>query len=362
MSMFDPSNVDVEHFLDTLGVDNLTKATSHEMRFSCPFPNHGGGDETPSAFMNIESAKFFCHGCKEKGSAVELAEYVLGISPLEARRILKAAYQPGAINPDMMEMVREVEKIQAAKPSGIVQPVLSEDILDDYDMDWHAAHQAWKDGHGFQPADYFFERGFDPSVLTYWQFGWDPVSHRVVLPVRDLGGRLIGFKARATDGRKPKYLVLGDKEGDGSRYGYPRYFPSHVVFGAHRHKEGAPGPLVVCEGEFNAIVVNELDIASVAINGSYFNEFHARVIRSIASDAGIIVYLDEDPAGLQCIWGWENARGEYHPGIVDLLSPHLPVRICRGHEKDAADSTREEILSLIQAAPTSLQYQLREMI
>lgn len=358
MSAFDPSHVDVEHFLETLGVDNLKKATAHEMRFSCPFPNHSGGDETPSAFMNIESAKFFCHGCKEKGSAVELAEYVLQISPLEAIRILKAAYQPGAIDPDAMQMVREVEKIQSAKTGGIKQPVLDESILDDYDMDWYAAYEAFESGEGFPPADYFFKRGFHPAILTYWQFGFDPKSYRVVLPVRDLDGNLIGFKGRATDDRKPKYLVLGDKEGDGDRYGYPRYFPSHVVFGAHRHRDGAAGPLVVCEGELNAIVVNELDLPSVAINGSYFNEFHARVIRSIASDAGIIIYLDEDPAGMQCIWGWENARGEYHPGMVDLLAPHTLVRICRGHSKDAADSTDEEIRELLSAAPTSLQYQL----
>jgi hypothetical protein len=48
------------------------------MRFSCPFViNHSGGDETPSCYMNINTATFFCHGCKEKGTAVDMAAYVL---------------------------------------------------------------------------------------------------------------------------------------------------------------------------------------------------------------------------------------------------------------------------------------------
>jgi hypothetical protein len=357
MSTFDPSHVDVEHFLETLGIENITKATQQEMRFSCPYPNHGGGDETPSCYMNLNTAQFFCHGCKEKGTALDFATFVLQISPLAAIRMLKAAYMPGAINPDAMDMQREVKKILERKDEKIVQPILHSSRHADYSMDWRAAYEAWlvNDGSSFEPADYFFGRGFLPETLEQWMFGWDDLSQRVVFPIHDLGGHLIGFKGRAHDDRKPKYLVLGDGP-NGGRYGYPRYFPSHVVFGAHRYNAGV-SELVVCEGELNAIAVTEkTGIPAVAINGSFFSDFHARVLRRITER--VVIYLDDDPAGLQCIKGWANSRGEWHPGMIELLSPHMSVKLVPPHEKDAAELPGLEIQELVEEARSHLLLQL----
>jgi CHC2 zinc finger/DNA primase catalytic core, N-terminal domain len=337
MSTFDPKHVDVEHFLDTLGIENITRATQQEMRFSCPFPNHDGGDETPSCYMNQNTSAFFCHGCKEKGSAVDFAAYVLQISPIAATRLLKSAYQPGAINPDARHMVDEVQKILAGQTVKIEQPILDPTWLNNYGMDWRAAYEAWlaNNGTSFEPADYFFGRGFEPETLEFWKFGWDDTSGRIVFPIFDLDGNLIGLKGRAHwPGAKPKYLVLGDGP-SGGRYGYPRYYPSMVVFGAHLYRDGVES-LIVCEGELNAIATTmKTGLPAVAINGSFFSEWHAKIIRRITSSA--ILFFDEDQAGEHCTWGWYNARGEYQPGVVDLLDPHMPVRIAGSHEKDAAE-------------------------
>jgi hypothetical protein len=195
MSRFDPANVDVEHFLDTLGIENITKATQSEFRFSCPFViNHSGGDETPSCYMNMNSGAFFCHGCKEKGTAVDMAAYVLQISPLESVRLLRSAYQPGGINPDARDMIAEVQKILAPE-SKIVQPELPIELLDEYAMDWE---EAARNPGLFPPADYFLiERGFDVFTLTNRKYGWDDHSKRIVFPIFDEKHKLIGFKGRA---------------------------------------------------------------------------------------------------------------------------------------------------------------------
>jgi len=353
MPPFDPSNVDVEHFLDTLGIENVTKATQQEMRFSCPFPSHAGGDESPSAYMNVETGRFFCHGCKEKGSAVDVAAYVLQISPLAAIRLLKQAYQPGAINPDMRDMVSEVQKILDRQPATVTQPVVDEEYLQERLVDWREAHKAYLDGNGFEPIDYWFERGFSPQTLSDWEFGWDERTQRVCFPIRDHDGTLIGFKGRAHDDRKPKYLVFGDGPRQES-WGFKRYFPSHVVFGAHRYSE-CDLPLVVCEGELNAIATTaKTGFPAVAINGSYFQEMHAKTIRKIAGPAGVILFFDEDKAGRECTWGREDSKGEWHPGVVDLLSPYMPVQLVPSHDKDAADMSLEEVVECLAGAKTYL--------
>jgi hypothetical protein len=66
---FDPSCIDVDDFLDCLDIENVTQATTTELRFSCPFPAHALGDETPSAYMNVETTAFFCHACHAKGNS-----------------------------------------------------------------------------------------------------------------------------------------------------------------------------------------------------------------------------------------------------------------------------------------------------
>jgi DNA primase len=357
---FDPSHVDVEHFLETLGVEHITRATRSEMRFSCPYPSHGDGDRTPSCYMNLNTAAFFCHGCKERGTAVDMAAYVLQISPLEAIRLLKHAYQPGGLNPDLRKIEEEVRQIWRRKDEVIVQPQLAESLLEKYDVDWYAAHEAWLAGEGFQATDYMFERGFNPLTLSAWSFGYCEKTNRITLPIRDEDGNLIGIKARAPDDRKPKYLVFGDGPGGGP-YGFDRYFPSHVVFGADRAKKEIPdcsNPLVVCEGEYNAIACRAgYTHPTVAINGSFFSEWHAKIIKRIAPDQGLILWLDQDSAGQNCVWGWENSRGEWHSGIYELLSPYMPVQLVKS-EKDAADSSPEEIQEALSDTESALMARL----
>lgn len=361
MSSFDPSHVDVEHFLDVLGVENVARATQHEMRFSCPFPNHASGDERPSAYMNIATTAFFCHGCKERGTAVDLAAFVFQISPLEASRLLRAAYQPGGIDPDARDMEEEVRRAMAPPPPAISQPQLDESLLDAYVMDWCDAWCEYDQTHDESGWFSMFARGFEPETLLDWQFGWCERTQRIVFPVRDEKGSLIGFKGRVGDQRKPKYLIIGDGPDD-NYWGFPRYFPSHVVFGADRYKGGIDAPVVVCEGELNAIATTQkTGRPAVAINGSYFSAFHARIIRQIARQ-GAILFFDDDDAGRRCTWGWRNSRGEWQPGVIDLLSPHMPVSVALGEGADAADMDSRQIDDCLNSARDPLLIRMEELI
>ena len=354
---FDPSSVDVEHLLDVLGIENVAQATQHEMKFSCPFPNHAGGDETPSCYMNIESTAFFCHACKERGTAVDFAAYVLDITPLEATRLLRQAYMPGSIHPDARHTAAEVRKILTREPE-VEQPLLDEALVEGFAMNWYEAE---RNPGVFPPADYFLGRGFDPGTLTDWQFGWDPFTHRIVFPIRDIEGRLVGFKGRATESeRKPRYLVLGDGP-KGTYWGFARYQPSRVVFGANRYAQGVQGPLIVCEGELNAIAMTmKAFIPAVAINGSYFSTHHARIIKRIAGPKGVILFLDSDEAGQLCTWGWHNARGEWHPGIVEQLCPHMPVKLVPDHDSDPAEMRFDEIKACLDESGSHLLAAVRK--
>lgn len=338
-------NVDVEDMFDCMDVDYEHRGG--ELRIPCPF--HDGMHNTLS--INPESTVFFCHKCKERGVASDLVARLLGISMLEATRMLKERYQPGFINPDARDTVAEIRKILERKvASEPEQPILDESELGRFAVNWPEAWMAWRTPgwESFHACDYLFERGFEPEWLEDWEFGWDARSERITFAVRDVRGHLIGFKGRVVDDRQPKYLVVGDKPGKGHHYGWPTYYVSRVVFGANRIKPDTK-TLVICEGEWNAIAVRQkLDMPAVAINGSNFSETQARIIRDLAER--VIIFLDSDKAGQMATWGWTNDRGEYHPGVVDQLRPFISVRVVPDHEGDPMDLVSEVLTNLIDEA------------
>lgn len=351
MSSWDLSCIDVGHFLEALGVDNISKATANEMRFSCPYPAHADGDRSPSCYMNVNTTAFFCHGCKAKGNAIRFAADTLSITQLEASSLLRQAYQPGGMDPDAIDMVAEAKKILYPREEVIVQPQLGEALLDRFRVDWSEVWCEWTQTHD-KRLGYLFERGFEPETLMDWQFGFDHESRRVTIPVRDVDGTLIGFKARAIDDTKPKYLVLGDSDGKG-RYGFPRYYPSRVVFGAHLITERVPN-LTIHEGELNAIAFwQKISEPTVAINGSFFTEYHARVITRLADS--VTLFLDSDEAGSNAVWGWNDSQGEHHDGIIETLAPFIDVYLVPEHEGDAADLDPEAIRNLLGSAKSALE-------
>lgn len=348
---FDPACIDVVDMLDCLDIRNVSQATEVEVKFSCPFPNHAHGDQDASAYMNTETTAWFCHGCHEKGNAIHFTAKLLGVSPLDAINMLRERYQPGGINMDAVSVREEVRKILDAKDDPL--PVLSsydEGLLDEFSIDWHEAWEArQKTGSSHPACDYMFDRGFEPDTLEQWDFGYDPKGDRVTFAVRDELGRLVGIKARAYYDRQPKYLILGDRAGRRTRYGFGCYPKSLVVFGMDKATEwieilldDQAAHLIVCEGELNAVALWQMGYRNaVAINGSDLSATQAKIIRAYADS--VTVFFDDDPAGRD---------GE--EVVVEALSPFLPVKTVGPHEGDPADLSANEVERLLSEAVSSV--------
>lgn len=355
MPRFDPNCIDVVDYLECLDVRNIERATEREIRFSCPYPKHLKGDQSPSAYMNLETTKFFCHSCKERGDAVKMASDILGVSPLEAIRMLKQRYSPGGIDPDSRCMVEEIRKIIHKEPElKRENRIYPEEILDRYKVDWPTLFAEWHEGAGREYAEYLLEkRGFEPETLMDWEFGWSERHHRITLPVRDENGNLVGIKARALDDRKPKYLNLRDEEND-----IQPYLKNEVVFALDRvwkyfsewrhlgfTKDGGnvyirptEHKVIILEGELNAIMMHQCGYQNtVSINGSYFGNRQMQLIKRYADNA--LLFFDSDVAGY-------DATHE----VAKTLLPFMPVSIVPDHTGDPADMHIYTIRRLISDA------------
>jgi DNA primase len=341
---FDLSKVDVEHFLEVMKVENLIDATEEEWQFSCPFPGHSHGDQSPSAYMNKETTAWMCHGCKRSGNAITFYSDLENVTTQEARTVLQRQYGGKSPDPDNYSIMAELERFWKKRKDETVvvksNDHLDDDLLDDYNFDWSAAERADEDEVPEEML-YMFGRGFSGETLDEWDIGIDYRVERITIPTRDEMGRLVGFKGRAwRKDHKPKYLVMG-----GQKYDYPRFEKSQVVFGLDRviRKHFDKGHLILCEGELDVIAMHAAGFdTAVCVAGSDLSRKQALLIRRWGQST--TVFFDTDEGGA---FGTQKVLG--------ALNPFTSIRVVPDHEGDPADLQPNEIQQLLDESETGVR-------
>jgi DNA primase len=350
----DLSAVDVPDLVEKLGLANARLTSSgREVNFSCFGAEHSHGDESPSAYINVETTAWFCHGCKRRGNALSLIVEVQQISQPEAERFLRENYGIDFLEPQGGSMVAETDarfRPPAEEPPFVPPP---RSWLISARFDWMTASRddPW--------VDYMFGRGFAPEVLADWDIGYDYLSDRVTIPVFDVDENLVGIKGRAyRDDVQPKYRVLGDTAGMVS-FGFQPYDPKDVVFGLHRARGHRTA--VVFEGELNAVAASQVGVPRpVAAGMSYFSLRHAQLLAREVDE--VVLFFDYGTAGHAGLWGIHQAAdGKSYPGAVQLLEPYVRVRVADPLPEDPSKLVElgrgDEVLDIIDRAQSSVAAQ-----
>ena len=320
-------DVDVVEFLEDLGVQNVQDNSGDEVSFSCPFDGHSRGDSIPSATMHRRTTGFNCFGCGKHGNAINFLSEMEGIPYHRAKRYIRERFSRA--KPLEGSVSDEVERILSDKPKAPV--FLDEREQEIRSVVWKWASEAIMAGDLKPPGPFTYmlvERRFRPAVLQSWEIGFDVVSeHWITIPYRDVMGRLLGFKGRTWDPeQRIRYKVLG-----GGNYPFDTFEMSKHVFGLNRINYVEH--LYVCEGELNAIMMNQRGYAAVGFSGQFLTDVQAGLIASRA-DRVTLVMDDIDKAFKAAI----------------KLYTKIPVLIVPPHDKDPCDLTPEELEDLTQAA------------
>src|ERR1700690_3943083 len=187
--------------------------SSGEISFSCPSSDHFHGDRSPSARMNIRTTAFICHGCGRRGNAITFLSWHKSLPETVARRLLQERYGGGEIMPgvgNLEDMVKRIMSPEIVEEEKRIPP--DESWLEKFEVDWSSSP---KKDYSY----YMFDRYFDSWALESWQIGYDEISDRITIPIRDHLGNLVGFKGRHwREGVEPRYMILGDRPGQ-NRYG-----------------------------------------------------------------------------------------------------------------------------------------------
>lgn len=141
-------------------------------------------------------------------------------------------------------------------------------------------------------AGFTVEEAVEAGVLVRRAQGgaYDRLRHRLVFPIHDPDGRVVGFGGRALGGEEPKYLNLPDT---------PVFQKGQVLFGARWAREAwRTAPPVVVEGYFDVLAAHRAGVTSaVASLGTALTADHARYLARFADR--VILCYDRDAAGAE---------------------------------------------------------------
>ncbi|HEU0127876.1 MAG TPA: DNA primase, partial [Pseudonocardiaceae bacterium] len=296
----------------------LRRAGAGSLKGLCPFHD----EKTPSLSVRPSHGTFHCFGCAQGGSVIDFVMkidhlgFVEAVERLADRVGIKLTYTGGgsSVQRDRGTRTRliEVNKLaqefyaeQLAAPEA--RPALEFLAARGFDQD-----AASKYGCGFAPSGWeqltkhLLGRGFTveelikAGVSREGQRGpMDRFHRRLLWPIRDLGGDVVGFGARRLfddDRNEAKYINTSDT---------PLYRKSQVLFGldlakreiARRHQ------VVVVEGYTDVMAMHLSGVpTAVASCGTAFGADHISVLRRLLMDddafrGEVIFTFDGDEAG-----------------------------------------------------------------
>ncbi len=186
---------------------------------------------------------------------------------------------------------------------------------------------------------------------------YDQFRDRLMIPIADSQGRVIGFGGRCLDNSEPKYLnspetVLFEK--------------GKNLFGLDRAKQAIhkQDKAIVVEGYFDVIALQSAGITNtVAALGTALSEAQVKLLLRFTESKQIIFNFDADKAGIKAT---QRAIAEIEPlvysGQVNLRILNLPAG------KDADEFIRDspqgvdQYHQLIEQAPLWLDWQIQQLL
>ncbi len=180
---------------------------------------------------------------------------------------------------------------------------------------------------------------------------YDRFRDRVMVPIADAQGRVVGFGGRTLGDGEPKYLNSPES---------PVFAKGHILFALDkaRHAMATQDRVVVVEGYFDAIALHQAGITeAVATMGVALGETQIRQLVRYTPSKRVILNFDADRAGTEAaeraIAGFAQAA---YDGTIHLQVLTLPAG------KDADEFLREQspqdFQKLMGEAPLFLDWQI----
>jgi DNA primase len=336
----------------------LRNAGGGSLKGLCPFHD----EKSPSFHVTPSRGFYHCFGCGEGGDVITFVQKIEGVGFAEA--VERLAQRFGVQLRYTEEDGRSASRPQSGQRSRLIEAhrlaadfyagqlvdssdaVLARQFLDERGFDKDAADRF---GVGFAPQAgdsllrHLRQKGFtDQELVTAGlvaesgRGAYDRFRGRLLWPIRDVSGEVLGFGARRLfddDRVQAKYLNTPET---------PIYKKSQVLYGVDlaRREIARRSQAVVVEGYTDVMACHLAGVGTaIATCGTSFGEDHARMLRRLLLDhdefrGEVIFTFDGDEAGqraaLKAFQGDQQFVAQTYVAVEpDGLDP-CEVRLSKG--------------------------------
>lgn len=342
---------DAVDFVELVGERiELRRASARAYEGLCPFHE----ERTPSFTIEPERKLYYCFGCQASGDlfgylqALEGLDFPAALELLADRCGIEVEYEDE--DPRAAERRSRNERLRALLERAGV----------------HYARVLWESAEATEARRYLADRGLGEEILQRFQVGYAPGSWdhllrfaraagftdeelrtvgltresdgrtsdyfrgRIIFPLRDARGRVIGFGARATrEDQRPKYI--NTPEG-------PLYHKGRHLYGldlARAHATRA-GQVLVCEGYTDVLALHQAGVqTAVGLMGTALTDEQLGQLARLARRA--LLCLDGDRAGEDAMTRAAAAAARYslELQVVPLPNGSDPAQLAQTGGADA---------------------------
>ncbi|MBW9430215.1 DNA primase [Atlantibacter hermannii] len=325
----------------------------------CPFHN----EKTPSFTVNGEKQFYHCFGCGAHGNAIDFLmnydklEFVETVEELAAMHNLDVPYEAGS-GPSQIErhqrqnLYQLLDGLNAFYQQSLTQPNakdareylsrrgLSADVISRFAIGY--APPGWDNVlKRFGGNDENRQSLIDAGMLVTNDKGrsYDRFRERVMFPIRDKRGRVIGFGGRVLGDGQPKYLNSPETD---------IFHKGRQLYGLYEAQLSSPEParLLVVEGYMDVVALAQYDINyAVASLGTSTTADHIQLLFRVTNN--VICCYDGDRAGRDAAWrALETALPYMNDGrqlrFMFLPDGEDPDTLVRKEGKDAFEARMEQ--------------------
>jgi len=287
--------------VDVIGQAVQLKKAGGSYKGLCPFHN----EKTPSFVVSESKQMFYCFGCNAAGDVFEFVQRYYNLDFPEAMEKLalqcgvdtKDAYYKPSDKDELYEINRMAARFfyssfsrpgnpgaEYMRERGVEQIILKKFGVGYADSEWDSL------------LKHFVGAGIDVKLLTSLGLvseskgkHYDKFRDRVMFPIINASGKVIGFGGRALSGAEPKYLNSPESA---------VFLKKNNLFGLNLTKRdiSKENRAVLVEGYMDVISLYQHGVRNTCASlGTALTENQAKLIKRYA--ASVVLSYDSDAAG-----------------------------------------------------------------
>ncbi|QJC33714.1 DNA primase [Enterobacteriaceae endosymbiont of Donacia provostii] len=322
------SRVFINDLLDKIDIINLVtskinlKKKGKNFFGICPFHI----EKNPSFVVNSEKQLYHCFGCGAHGNIIDFIMNYENLSFLESIKLLSEIFNIPIKNYNTSIYIK------INKKNNIYYKLM-------FHLSIFYKKYLFK-SLGKIALQYLLNRGFNLYIIKYFSIGFSPIFwtdkilnnkkmiqilnkklkilklnnnnnyydifyNRIIFPIKNIKGSIVGFGGRVFNNKEPKYLNSSENN---------IFHKSYELYGLFETKKenNTIKKIIVVEGYIDVISLFQFNIKyAVAILGTVISNLHIKKLFNITNK--IIYCFDGDKAGIEAQW---NALKKSLPFLV----------------------------------------------